>query len=336
LVESVRLGPELELDRLWFKLETCNPSGSYKDRFIAAEMQRMLDAGARSCVATSSGNTGSALAAYGARYRVRCAIVVNEHVPSGKLAQMQAHGARVLRVQGFATSPVVTERVFATLGHLSAGSGIPLVVSAYRYCPVGMAGVESLGKELRIQCGNGLEQIFVPVGGGGLFTAVCRGMHGSGARIHAVQPEGCLTVVASYLRGDDELRPVESTTRVSGLAVPFGADGELALAELRRNGGTGIAASDEEIFEAQRLMLEAEGIYTEPAGAAALAGLIHAVQAGAVRRGSRVVCLVTGHGFKDPESIAAAARRHPDLPIDPAKLGEVLEQISSGADQDEH
>src|SRR5580700_12116825 len=91
LLRSARVGPSLHLDRLYFKLENCNPSGSYKDRFSAAEMGRVLRLGARSCVATSSGNTGSSLAAYCARYGLKCLIVVNESAPTGKLEQMQAH-----------------------------------------------------------------------------------------------------------------------------------------------------------------------------------------------------------------------------------------------------
>src|ERR1700722_17011874 len=103
LIESAYIGPSLGLSRLFFKLENCNPSGSYKDRFAAAEVSRMLRIGAKACMATSSGNAGSARAAYCARYGISCAIVVNEYAPTGKLEQMQAHGARVIRVRGFIT-----------------------------------------------------------------------------------------------------------------------------------------------------------------------------------------------------------------------------------------
>ena len=314
LVESVRIGPSMGLARLLFKLEITNPTGSYKDRFVAAEMRRILRSGARACLATSSGNTGSSLAAYCARSGVACAIVVNERAPAGKLAQMQAHGARIFRVVDFITSPVVTENVMRRLADMAQAHGAPLVVSAYRYCPEGMAGVESIAGELRKQCGAAPDDVFVPVGGGGLFTAICRGFEeGSGRipRVHAIQPLGCSTVVAAFGRGDEEIRRVESTTRISGLAVPFDIDAGLALAGLRRSGGQGIAVSDDEVFEAQRLLIRLEGIYCEPAGAATLAGLQRAVSAHFVRPEATVVCLVTGHGFKDPESIAQAAAPFP-------------------------
>ncbi len=144
LVESRRVARELGLARLLFKLEGANPTGSYKDRFIAAEVTRLIERGARSCLATSSVNTGASLAAYAARYEIACTIVVSETTPAGKLVQMAAHGARLIKVPGFTTDAGITQRV---LSRLSQG-GAPLVVSAYRYCPSGMAGVESIGREL--------------------------------------------------------------------------------------------------------------------------------------------------------------------------------------------
>jgi threonine synthase len=322
LVQSVRIGPALGIRSLMFKLESCNPSGSYKDRFIAAQVDQMRTQGVRSCLATSSGNTGSALAAYCARYQIRCTIVVNEHAPVGKLAQMQAHGARVIRVPGFVTSPEITQAVYSILDRVSRATGAPLVVSAYRYCPEGMAGVESLGRELRDI--PGLRHVFVPVGGGGLFSAVCRGLKGTAARVHAAQPAGCLTVVASWQRGDKDIREVQSTTRVSGLAVPFDIDASLALKLLRENGGSGFAVADEDVFAMQRMTLEQEGIYCEPAGAAALTAARMAQQNGIIAEGDTVVCLVTGHGFKDPDSIAAAAALHPSDLVVPEQLEDLL------------
>jgi threonine synthase len=313
LVASARIGPELGASRLFFKLESCNPSGSYKDRFIAAEITRVLAGGARACVATSSGNTGSSLAAYCARYDLLCAILVNEDAPAGKLAQMQAHGAQVLRIPHFVNDPRVTEAVLATLRAFSAAGGVPLIVSAYRYCPIGMAGVESIAAEIRAQAPEGVDHVFVPVGGGGLYSAVTRGFERAGGpvpKIHAVQPSGCSTVVATYERGDDEIRPVTSTTRISGLSVPSDIDASLALACVRRR-GTAIAVSDESVYEAQRMLLEREGIYCEPAGAAALAGWRQALNRGTAGRRESAVCLVTGHGFKDPTSVEAASAAHP-------------------------
>jgi threonine synthase len=325
LVRSVRIGNFLGLSSLYFKLESCNPSGSYKDRFIAAEIRLLRERGVRSCLATSSGNTGSALAAYCARFGIRCTIIVNEHAPAAKLAQMQAHGARVLRVRDFVTSASVTQEVYAELDRASRRYGAPLVVSAYRYCPQGMIGVESLGREL--QDVPKLKHVFVPVGGGGLYSATVRGLDGTDVRVHAAQPDGCSTVVAAWQRGDDEIRTIASTTRISGLSVPSDIDASLALRLLRSNGGCGFAVTDDEVFEAQKQLLEYEGIYCEPAGAAALAAVAQARRRG-VTADETTVCLVTGHGFKDPDSITAAAARHPSQLIGAERLAQTLEAVA--------
>jgi threonine synthase len=316
-------------ERLYFKLESLNPSGSYKDRFIAAEIACLRGRGARACVATSSGNTGSSLAAYCARYDVRCAIVVNQDAPAGKLAQMRAHGAAVIRVAGFAADARVTARVFALLQCLSAERNVPLVVSAFRYCPLGMAGVESIAAEIAAECGDA-GHVFVPVGGGGLYAAVVQGFQKLGERlprVHAVQPAGCSTVVSAFERGDGRIVPVESSTRISGLSVPNDIDASLALKRLGECGAFGLSVQDEAVFAAQRLLLETEGIYAEPAGAAAFAGWRTAVERGIVGPADTSVCLVTGHGFKDPASLeAVAARREPQV-VAPDVLAEALSDM---------
>jgi threonine synthase len=328
LVESVSIGRDLGL-RLLFKLEMCNPSGSYKDRFIAAQITQFLASGVTACVATSSGNTGAALAAFCARYGIACAILVNEFAPLGKLQQMQAHGARVLRVKEFITSARVTDGVYRRLRQMSVEDGIPLVVSAYSYCPEGMQGVESIAAELSAQC-EAADHVFVPVGGGGLFTAVCRGFEKCGAprpKIHAVQPDGCATVVSAFNSGGGEIPSITSTTRVSGLSVPFDIDASLALRELRQSGGFGIAIPDEEIFSAQKRLLREEGIWCEPAGAAALAGCLYAKKRAWIATGETVICLVTGHGFKDSDSLTTVLREHPVELIDENEISSQLFEV---------
>jgi threonine synthase len=328
LVRSQRIGPQRGAEGLWFKLESANPSGSYKDRFIAAEVTALLERRVCACVATSSGNTGAALAAYGARYGLRCLILVNHDAPAGKLTQMQAHGAQVIRIHDFVSDPAVTGRVFDSLRKFSEERRVALVVSAFRYCTRGMKGVEEISIELRRQQdGRVIDHVFVPVGGGGLFSAVVQGFQRSGLpvpRVHAAQPAGCSTMVASFLRGDAEIRPVVSATRISGLSVPSDIDASLALRRLRECGGTGFEVDDEEVFEAQRLLMTKEGIYCEPAGAAAVAGWLQARDRGIVSDSATSICLVTGHGFKDPVSTESAAQSHPSVSVRAADLDREL------------
>ena len=326
LIPSSRIGRMLGVRNLWFKLESCNPSGSYKDRFVAGEIERIIPTGARACLSTSSGNTGSALAASCARNGLQCTILVNESVPDGKLAQMRAHGARVVRVPGFTTLPQVTTSVFTTIEEISRRFGIPLVVSAYKYCPAGMAQVESIGNEIVSKVTA--PQIFVPVGGGGLCAAVLKGTESTRTRVHAVQPAGCATVAGPFHEDGLQARAVESTTRISGLSVPMDIDGTLLLGLLRRRGSMALTVTDDEVFEAQRMMFEMEGIYAEPAAAAALAGARKAIEDGSIDLEDPIVCLVTGHGFKDPDSVARAAALHAEERIEPGSLREYLiEQV---------
>jgi threonine synthase len=288
------------IPNLYFKLENCNPSGSYKDRFIARELLHLRERNVRRVIATSSGNTGASLAAYAARAGIECIVFANADTPSGKLLQMRAHGATVVRVPRFAADADVTSDVFATL----QASGLPLVVSAFRYCPVGMTGVETISQELiPLQP----QHVFAPVGGGGLYAAIVQGFAGA-TKVHAVQPAGCATVVAPWLRGQTQAAILTSTTRISGLSVPMDIDATLALQRLYECGGQGIAVTDEEVFAAQRRLLQTEGIFCEPAGATAFAGFLKYPTPG------KTVCIVTGHGFKDPASIEAVALAHGDSP----------------------
>lgn len=316
LVRSQRIGPRLGFERLYFKLENLNPTGSFKDRFVALEIAQMLKEGQKVCLATSSGNTGSALAAYAARYERRCVIFVNERTPKTKLQQMLAYGAQLYRVRRFGLSPEATRETFGHLQRLATERGYRMIVSAFRYSPIGMLGVKTLAFEIAEALPT-IDHIFVPVGGGGLLAAIWKGVHEWAhagrlmrvPRLHAVQPIGCAPVVRAWQKGEEYVLSVEARTEISGLSVPFDVDGALALTAVRASSGAGWALSDEEIWAAQAMLCQEEGIYAEPAGAAALAGFLAAAREGHVRRAEAVVCVVTGHGFKDlvaAERIVAA------------------------------
>jgi len=310
LVASARIAPALS-----FKLEYTNPTGSYKDRFIQRELSS-YPAAPPFVLATSSGNTGASLAAYAARAGFRCLICAHPEAPTGKVTQMRAHGATVVRIPGFSVDADITAAVFAELDRWRQAHAVPLVVSAYRYCPVGMAGVESIADEL---AAHAPQHVFVPVGGGGLYVAIVRGFARLGlpVKVHVVQPAGCATVVEAWRRQQPRAAALPSTTRISGLSVPSDIDATLALEHLYANGGLGIAVSDDAVWAAQRRLLSEEGIFTEPAGAAALAGWLQATEAGLVPPGESAVCLVTGHGAKDFASLEAAAAQV-DSPLVPA------------------
>ena len=132
LIRSTKLGPELGLGQLYFKYEGVNPTGSYNDRFAAAAVSHLRRDGKTLCLGTSSGNTGAALAAYCARAGLGCWLAIVEGAPEGKLRQMLAYGARLIRIRRFGASPGVSAEVMGGLQGLAAELGAGLEISAFR------------------------------------------------------------------------------------------------------------------------------------------------------------------------------------------------------------
>ena len=314
LVRSTRIGESLGLKRLYFKVETQNPTGSYKDRFASVATSLMLQEGKRRMIATSSGNTGSSLAAYAAHFGLELDLYVLENAPEEKLLQAQAFGASIFRVRGFGISTEITAQVFKNLGLKSQKENAVLLVSAVCLCPREMQGVKTIAYEINRHLGEGPHHLFVPVGGGGLFLSCYQGMQDElkSRRIcrmpkcHPVQPQGCATVVGPLSRGSTRAEAVQCTSQISGLQVASLLDAQAVVEKTLLSGGQGQMVSDESIYLWHQRLIREEGIYAEPAGAASLAGLAAAVEREQVQAEELVVCLVTGSGFKDGPSMRAA------------------------------
>lgn len=300
LVRSRSIGPSAGLENLYFKLESGNPTGSYKDRFAAVAISDMLERGAHTCLATSSGNTGAALAAYCAAAKICCRIAVVETAPLAKLQQMLAYGAEIERVRGFGLDAAITQKVIEALHEKAEQPGHALQISAFHWSPVGMQGVQSIAYELDSET----DHVFCPAGGGGLTLAVARGFAGkNSAAVHCVQPEGNDTIAGPLRSGSDQARDVECSTKISGLQVANVIDGHEVIATCRASGGNGHLVSDAEIYRAQERLAREEGIFSEPAGAVALAGILRAADAGEISSEKKTVALITGSGFKDAVSV---------------------------------
>ena len=317
LIASRNIGPQAGLQNLYFKLETSNPSGSYKDRFAAAAISDMLASGLNRCVATSSGNTGSALAAYCAVAGLECQIAIVETAPEGKLLQMLAYGAELYRVQGFGIDPEITEQTFNRVRQIGRSERSALQISAFCDSPVGMSGVQTISYELLEQSPLTPDHVFCPAGGGGLTLAVARGFDGASdaaksrthqTRVHCVQPQGNDTIASALRTGRTEAESVQCQTSISGLQVPNVMDGNEVIAASRASGGTGYTVADEDVYNLQARLAAEEGIFCEPAAAVALAGALQATQLKEVVTSDTVICLVTGSAFKDPPSVERMTR----------------------------
>lgn len=294
-------------DSLLFKMEQLNPTGSFKDRFAATETALIRAAGADVFIATSSGNTGAALSAYAARYGLKCLLFVNEITPENKMKQMLIYGAKIFRVKDFGITSELSAPIFDRLKELAEESGTRLCISAYKYSPDGMEGVKTIAYEIVEQFGGVPDVVFVPVGGGGLLSAIWRGftdLRDAGQterlpKMAAVQPELNDTVVTAFANGGKSATEIQTTTSISGLAVQTDIDATRALLSVKRSGGFGITVSDAEIRAEQRSLAEQEGIYVEPAGAASVAGYRKALSQGTISGTKKAVCILTGHGLKD-------------------------------------
>lgn len=335
LVRSKAIGPSMGLKNLFFKLENLNPSGSYKDRFASAFISHMKCNGLGLCIATSSGNTGAALSAYSAAAGIRCVLVIVDGAPVPKIRQMQLYGAHTIMVEDFGKDASVTSDVFNQLNDLARSFGVPLPVSAFKFCPEGMQGVQTLMYEL--MAAIPVDHVFSPAGGGGLTLAMAYGANKYAdhfgltkkPKVHCVQPEGNDTIASALRIGDINGTVIEkATTKISGLQVPNILDGNEVIMECRKLGGNGYVVSDESVFQVQKKLAQTEGIFSEPAGAVSLAGVVKALESGEVGEDDHIVCLVTGSGFKDMLSV----ENNFDLPeigmISPGEVGDAIRKIS--------
>jgi threonine synthase len=312
LIRSRAIGPQSRLKNLFFKLETTNPTGSYKDRFGVVAVADMVARGRRHAVATSSGNTGAALAAYCAVAGIRCEIAIVETAPQEKLRQMLSYGAELVRVKKFGLDPEITWKTFEMLRERGSRGDSQLLISAFRYCPVGMTGVQTISYELAEQVPGPIHHVFCCAGGGGLALAVARGFNqlrdlgrltGSVPRVECVQPVGNATISVPLRQGRDRAEPVSCTTAISGLQVPNVIDGDEVIPACRESGGTGHSVNDEFVWLVQARLAREEGVFCEPAAAVPLAGALQAGAEGLLAEDATVVCLVTGSGFKDSASV---------------------------------
>ena len=333
LVLSARLGPMLGLRRLWFKIEAANPTGSYKDRIAAVALSRAREQGRRGWLATSSGNAGAALAAYGARAGIAGVIVVPATAAPAKLAQIRAYGAHLIAVEGFGQSAAADAAVFDVLVAASAARDWALCITAHAFEPYALDGAKSIAYEVVEALGAAPDRVYVPAGGGGLAVSIARGFRewrdlkraAHEPRLTIVQAAGCATIATAWERGR-ALAPAERVeTAISGVQLADPPDGELLLAALRAGNGAAQALEDAAVFQAQARLAQEEGLFVEPAAALPVAGVIADVAAGRLRPDETVVCVLTGSGFKDRAALDRLANRSPaPLPVSLAALADAL------------
>ena len=287
LLPAPRIGKRLGIE-LWLKWEAGNPTGSFKDRGMTVAVSKALEEGAAAVIVASTGNTASSVAAYAARGGIPAVILQPQGaVASGKLAQTRMYGARVLEVRGSFDEALAAARELAARGtHALANS-----INPYR-----RHGQKTAVFEIVEELGEAPAAVYLPYGGGGNTNAYGQGFAELGERMsHLVAAQAA-----------DRAHTVASAIRIADPVHAAAVD-----EAVERTHGAIVTVTDEEILAAWQDLARTEGLFCEPCSAAGLAALEHERPA----RGSAVVCVITGHGLKDP--LTAERMSPPPVQVDP-------------------
>jgi threonine synthase len=333
LLRAGQLAEELDLPDLHFKLEGANPTGSYKDRIATVGMSRLRELGKNAWSATSSGNAGASMAAYGARAGVDGYLFTLEKASLAKIAQILAYGPQVMAVERLGYDPAVENETWANIHRVCNANNWMMLVTAHAFSPHAMEGVKTLAYETCEQMDNEPpDVVYVPVGGGGLLRASWRGFvewQAAGhidqlPRLVAVQGGGCDAVVQAW-QENRPMQPIpDCTSTISGLQLTAPPDGDLALAALRESDGWAVSVPDEETYRAQADLAAREGIFVEPAAAITLAAARADRESGRLSGDERVACWLTGVGFKDADAVQRMAKQRT---VEPIRASEILERF---------
>ncbi len=279
---------ELTGAEVWLKIEGANPTGSFKDRGMTVAVSAAISEGAEAVVCASTGNTAASAAAYAARAGLRGVVIVPEgKIATGKLAQALMHGARVIALRGN------FDEALKIVRELVKRQPIALVNSVNEYR---VEGQKTASFEICDQLGEAPDVLCIPVGNAGNITAYWRGFreYEAAPRLHGYQAAGA----APLVHGAPVAQP---ETVASAIRIGNPARWEEAMDAVTSSRGEIRAVSDDEILAAYSLLGSREGVFCEPASAASVAGLLKYGAEG------RVVCVLTGHGLKDPQTALSRA-----------------------------
>jgi threonine synthase len=295
LIEAPRLSERLEV-RAYLKFEGANPTGSFKDRGMTVAVSRAKGRGAEAVICASTGNTAASAAAYAARAGMRGAVIVPEgKIAIGKLAQALMHGARVVALQGNFDEALQIVRA------LAQKHPIELVNSVN---PFRIEGQKTAAFEVVEELGGAPGALAIPVGNAGNVTAYWRGFEELGVApvLYGFQAEGAAPLV-------DGAPVAKPETVASAIRIGNPARWEEAMAAFTASRGRVAAVSDEQILDAYRWLATSEGVFCEPASAASVAGLLaHGLPVVEdAEPPDSVVCVLTGHGLKDPDTALSKA-----------------------------
>ena len=305
LNKCLRLSEEIGLKNLYVKNEGENPTGSFKDRGMTVGVTKAVELGMTKVACASTGNTSASLAAYAARAGIECIVLIpSGKVAFGKLTQAIIHGAKVIQIRGnFDEALKIVRKI--CLSH-----PIYLLNSLN---PFRLEGQKTAAFEIRDQLDGRIpDKIVVPVGNAGNISALWKGfvelrelgLTDKAPQMIGIQAEGAAPIADSLKKKLRRVRFVDNPETVA-TAIRIGSpvNWKKAVRAVKESQGLVEKVSDAEILEAQKLLAQQEGLFVEPASAASIAGLIKLTRMGVIGKDELVVCILTGHGLKDPNII---------------------------------
>lgn len=320
LIYFPHLSEELGIE-LYGKVEGANPTGSFKDRGMVMAVAKAKEAGSKSVICASTGNTSAAAAAYAAKAGMKAVVVIPEgKVAMGKLAQAVMYGAEVIQIAGN------FDDALNMVQHISEKYPVTLVNSVN---PYRLEGQKTGAFEIIEQLGGVAPDILaLPVGNAGNISAYWKGFkeyreknNTELPQIYGFEAEGS----AAITKGEVITAPETVAT-----AIRIGNPASWALAEAARDesGGMITSVTDEEILEAFKLLPQKEGVFAEPGSCASIAGVLQQVKSGAIKPGTKVVAILTGNGLKDPQTAIESVTIDPvSLPNDEAAVTEYIKGL---------
>lgn len=292
------LGQEVDI---YIKYEGLNPTGSFKDRGMTMAVTKAVEEGSRAIICASTGNTSASAAAYAARAEITAFVLIPEgKIAHGKLAQAMMHGAIVIQIRGN------FDRGMQLVKEVANKAPVTIVnsINPYRIQGQKTAAFEIIEE---LECAPDFHCL--PVGNAGNITAHWMGYseyHAHG--IVNTRPRMCgyqASGAAPFLEGKMVDQP---ETVATAIRIGHPQSWDKAWKAQKESQGWFSACTDEEILAAQKLLAEREGVFCEPASAAGLAGAIRDIEAGKIPSNSKIVCTLTGHGLKDPDTAIAQSK----------------------------
>jgi threonine synthase len=317
LVKCDRLAKEIGCGELYLKLEGCNPTGSFKDRGMVVAVAKAVEAGSKAIICASTGNTSASAAAYAAYCGLTAIIIVPEgKIAMGKLAQAIIYGAKIITIEDNFDQALNIVRA------LAEKHSVTLVNSLN---PHRIEGQKTAAFEIVEILGDAPDYHFIPVGNAGNISAYWRGYQEcqqvgkaiNKPKMMGFQAEGAAPIVHGHAIAEPE-------TIASAIRIGNPASWQMAVTARDESGGIIDMVSDDEILSAQRLIATRAGVFSEPASAASVAGLIKLSRQGMNFSKKKVVCVITGTGLKDTDIALKNAPPVLELPADITAIEKTL------------